>query len=358
MHLAAEALCKSYGGRSVLSDVSLDFKPGSVNILLGPNGAGKTTLLRLLDLLEEPDRGQVLIDGRPMSRSSFPKQKQARRRMGFVFQLPMLVDGSLRYNLETAMRLQDRRVDSTKLEAVLEQVGLEDRMDGNAVKLSGGEKQRLQLARVMLLEPEVYLLDEPTSSLDPLSARDVEQVIATIARSGKTVVLSTHNLLTARAVGDYFFFFSGGRLLQKGDGNTLFSRPVSIDIAEYSGGGNILDGRLTHHGGGCLFRSRNLSLEVVTSLPDGPAAALIRPEDLLLSPGPLQSSARNSLPATVVSSQDLGIVQAVTVDAFGIFLTVFITRESLVSMGLKEGAPVWLTCKATSIHIMSTEARA
>lgn len=355
MHLAVEGLSKSYSGRPVLRDLTLDFEPGSVNILLGPNGAGKTTLLRLLDLLEAPDRGEVLIDGRPMCRSSFQERRRARRRMGFVFQLPMLLDGSLQSNLETALNIAGRRIDPAKMEAVLEQVGLADHKNTSALKLSGGEKQRLQLARVMLLDPELYLLDEPTSSLDPLNAREVERVVAAIARSGKTVILSTHNLLTARTVGDQFFFFRDGRLLQRGDGDTLFSRPVSIDIAEYSGGGNILDGLLEHGGSGCRFRSGELVLEVVSSLPDGPAAALIRPEDLLLSPEPLHSSARNSLLATVVSSQDLGIVLAVTVELARIFLTVFITRESFVSMGLKPGTPVWLTCKATSIHLMRTE---
>jgi len=352
MHLAGEGLCKAYGGQVILDDISLDFVPGSVNILLGPNGAGKTTLLRLLDLLERPDRGEVMIDGHPLAHSSFSRQKRERLRMGFVFQSPMLLDGSVWFNLQYALKLQGKLPDAAWIRDSLERVGLHDKAGQAARLLSGGEKQRLQLARVMLLDPEVYLLDEPTSSLDPLSARAVEQLVADIARSGRTVVLSTHNLLMARAIGQRFFFFSGGRLLQQGDGDSLFSRPVSIELASYSSSGNILDGVLRHHEHGCLFVSGDLSLEVVTLLPDGPAAVLIRPEDLLLSSESLSSSARNSLPGKVISCQDLGIVQLVAVDIRGLVLSVFITRESFSSLNLNAGSTVWLTCKATSIHVM------
>lgn len=353
MQLAVRGLYKSYGGQPVLSDVNLDFPPGSVNVLLGPNGTGKTTLLRLLDLLERPDRGQVLVDERPLAYCRFSQQKEARLRLGMVFQSPMLLDGSVCFNLEYALKLRGSAPDAARIFELLQRVGLGGKTEQPARSLSGGEKQRLQLARVMLLDPEVYLLDEPTSSLDPLSARVVERIVGEIAATGRTVVLSTHNLLMARSIGQRFFFFSGGRLLQQGDGDSLFSRPVSVDIAEYSAGGNVLDGCLTHHEHGCRFRTGEVCLEVVSPLPDGPAAALIRPEDLLLSLTPLQSSARNSLAATVTGCRDLGIVQAVTVAAAGVDLTVFLTRESLSSMNLRTGLPVWLTCKASAIHVMN-----
>ncbi len=352
MHLACEGLCKSYGRHTILDDITLDFSPGSINILMGPNGAGKTTLLRLLDLLEKPDRGEVLIDGRPVTASPFSRQKRLRQRMGFVFQSPMFLDGTVRFNLEYALKLQGKCGSIERIDEILQRVGLTGRLQQSARLLSGGEKQRLQLARVMLLDPDLYLLDEPTSSLDPLSAREVERIVGDIARSQKTVILSTHNLLMARSIGERFFFFSAGRLLQQGARESIFSRPVSTDIAEFSAGGNILDGVLAHHAQGCRFHSGDLCLEVTTALPDGPAAALIRPEDLLLSVESLHSSARNSLPGRVAACQDLGIVQAVTVEVRGKALTVFVTRESLGSMGLRPGSSVWMTCKATSIHIM------
>lgn len=353
MHLAARGLSKSYDGRGVLKDVTLSFEPGSVNILLGPNGAGKTTLLRLLDLLEKPDRGEVLIDQRPLARVSFSEQKRARQRMGFVFQQPMVLDGTVFQNLATALKLHAKALDRPRLEACLDQVGLQDKISAQARTLSGGEKQRLQLARVLLIDPDVYLLDEPTASLDPLSARSVEGIIAGMAGSGKTVVLSTHNLLQARIIGQRFFFFSEGRLQQHGDGESLFSRPLTQDIAEYASNGNILDGHLVRHDQGCRFLSGPLSFEVTTRLPDGPAAILIRPEDILLSRDSLRSSARNSLPGTVLFCRDLGMVTAVEMDVSGVSLTAFVTRESLQNLGIQAGGRFWLTCKSTSIHVMA-----
>jgi molybdopterin-binding protein len=240
------------------------------------------------------------------------------------------------------------------LEACLNRVGLLDKISSQARQLSGGEKQRLQLARVILLDPQVYLLDEPTASLDPLSARAVEGIIADMAGSGKTVILSTHNLLQARIIGQQFFFFSGGRLLQQGDGDSLFLRPLTQDIAAYSSSGNILDGTLSHHDKGCRFLSGDLSLEVTTPLPDGPAAAMIRPEDILLSRESLLSSARNSLPGKVFCCRDLGIVTAVDLEVSWEKLTAFITRESRQSMEIEAGSQLYLTCKSTSIHVMKT----
>lgn len=354
MRLGTRGVWKLYNGRVVLRDISLDFKEGGVTVLLGPNGAGKTSLLRLLNLLEAPDRGEILIDGNAPGGGFFSGWRRERQRMGFVFQLPALLDGTVLENMAYPLRLRGRTLDTRAMEAVLSRVDLLGKREQAARVLSGGEKQRLQLARVMLLDPEVYLLDEPTSSLDPLSARDVERIIGSIARSGKTVILSTHNLLMARAIGDEFCFFRAGQLLQQGDGDSLFARPVSMDIAEYSAGVNILEGRIVHYERGCRFQTGDLVLEVSTAHGDGPASVFIRPEDIVLSREALRSSARNSLPGRVVSCQNLGIVKTVRVDVRGIILTVFLTPESVEGMKIEADSPVWLTCKATAVHVMAS----
>ena len=139
-----------------------------------------------------------------------------RRRCGFVFQAPLLLAGSVEANLRFGPRLRELNVGDLEIGQVLEKTGLNGREGQEARLLSGGEKQRLQLARVMLLDPDLYLLDEPTANLDPLSVKNIETAIARLAREGKTVILATHNLIQARLLAAEIVFLKEGSLVQAG----------------------------------------------------------------------------------------------------------------------------------------------
>ncbi len=384
MEVRVENLGRAVQGKRILEGIDLEISPGTVHVVLGPNGAGKSTLLRLLGLLDRPDRGEILFDGRRLAAMGRNERTRLRRRSGFVFQTPLLLAASVEANLRFGARLRGIRLATGAVGEVLERTGLAGRETQEARLLSGGEKQRLQLARVLLLDPDLVLLDEPTANLDPLSVKSIETAIAQLAGAGKTVVMATHNLIQARLLAGKVFFLKQGRLAQAGSAAEVLSRPLSLDIAEFSAAENILSGTLARRDGGTVLNcgpqapqgsrpsgtltpqgsrpygpltpqgSRPhapLTIEVVSERTAGKAAAVIRPEDILVSTRPIASSARNSFRGTVRTLADLGTVIALSVDCSGILFTVFLTRVSCAQMGLAAGSDVTLTFKATSVRL-------
>ena len=352
MRLRVENVWQTAGKKTILRNIGLEFAPGTVNVILGPNGAGKSTLLRLLGMLDKPGQGEIYYDGRKLSAMSRRQRTALRRRCGFVFQSPLLLAGSVTANLRFGPRLRNRHVGDAEIGQVLEKTGLGGRQGQEARLLSGGEKQRLQLARVMLLDPDLYLLDEPTANLDPLSVKNIETAIARLAREGKTVILATHNLVQARLLAGMIVFLKGGSLLQAGAAAEVLSRPLSLDIAEFSAAENIIPGTLVLRQGRTVLDCGHLDIEVVSERNGGRAAAVIRPEDILVSKKPISSSARNSFRGPIQSVADLGAVMALSVDCGGILFTVFVTRISCMQMNLAPGTEVCLTFKATSVHLL------
>ncbi len=395
MEVRVENLGRAVQGKRILEGIDLAISPGSVHVILGPNGAGKSTLLRLLGLLDRPDRGEIFYDGRRLGAMGRSERTRLRRRSGFVFQTPLLLAASVEANLSFGARLRNLRLAPGAVGEVLERTGLAGREKQEARLLSGGEKQRLQLARVLLLDPDLVLLDEPTANLDPLSVKSIEAAIARLAGAGKTVVMATHNLIQARLLAGKVFFLKQGRLAQAGSAAEVLSRPLSLDIAEFSAAENILSGTLSCRDGGTVLDcgpltpqgsqlpgpltpqgsrldgpltpqgsrlqgpltpqgSRlpgPLTIEVVSERTTGRAAAVIRPEDILVSTRPIASSARNSFRGTVLTLADLGAVMALSVDCSGVLFTVFLTRVSCAQMGLAAGSDVTLTFKATSVRL-------
>jgi molybdopterin-binding protein len=352
MDIRVENLGRMAGGKRILEDIDLMFSPDTVNVILGPNGAGKSTLLRLLGLLDRPDRGEICYDGRRLGAMTRSERTRLRRRCGFVFQAPLLLAGSVEANLRFGARLRGLSIGAVAVSEVLEQTGLAGKESQEARLLSGGEKQRLQLARVMLLGPDLYLLDEPTANLDPLSVKNIEIAITRLARSGKTVILATHNLIQARLLAGRVVFLKAGRLVQSGSAAEVLSRPLSLDIAEFSAAENIIAGTLSRRGESMFLDCGPLAIEVVSERAEGRAAAVIRPEDILVSLEPIASSARNSFRGTVLAVADLGAVMALSVDCRGIVFSVFLTRISCSQMQLASESRVSLAFKATSVHLL------
>ena len=355
MNIRVDDLQQSAGGGLILDGVSMEFTAGKVNVIMGSNGAGKTTLLRLLGLLDTPRHGEIFYDGMALGAMRRRQRTALRRRIGFVFQTPLLLAGTVEANLLYGPRLRGRRVAKTEISAILDMTGLEGREFQEAGFLSGGEKQRLQLARTMLLDPQLYLLDEPTANLDPLSVKKIEAAIIRLARSGKTVILATHNLIQARLLAAQVVFLKEGRLIQAGSATDVLNRPLSLDIAEFSAAENIVAGTLVRRGGRTVLTCGGLTIEVVSERFQGEAAALIRPEDILVSKEPISSSARNSFRGAIIAVTDLGLVTSLRVDCRGVMFTVFVTRLSCIEMALAVGTDVTLTFKATSVHLLFTD---
>jgi ABC-2 type transport system ATP-binding protein len=190
--LTVSNLTRSFGDRIAVQNVSFTVARGEIFALLGPNGAGKTTTLRMLAGLIAPSSGTVHVDGQEMSRERAPR---LRRHIGFLTETPGLWDRlTVRQNLTVYVKLQGLEKPQRVVDAALDLFGIRDRADEVAAHLSKGLKQRVALARTLLHEPDIVLLDEPTGGLDPESARDVRELVTRLRDEKRSILLSTHNL--------------------------------------------------------------------------------------------------------------------------------------------------------------------
>lgn len=192
-------------GSSILRDVDLEVGGGRLTVLAGPSGAGKSTLLRLANRLDVPSGGVVRFRGRDLVELD---PRELRRRVGMVFQRPVVFAGTVRENLLVA----DGAADDGALAAVLRRSGLgAELLDRTADDLSGGEAQRMCIARTLLTGPEVLLMDEPTSSLDPANRQAIEALARHLVGSGLAVLWVTHDLAQAHRLADDVVVLTGGR---------------------------------------------------------------------------------------------------------------------------------------------------
>lgn len=249
-HLRAESLTLRYGENVAFRDVSLAINRGCVTALVGPSGCGKTSFLsvlnRLADLVPSARiEGRVLL-GDDDVHAPETDVLVLRRRVGMIFQKPNPFPLSIRRNIELPLRdhgLREKGALAAKTESALRDVGLwdevKDRLDAPAMALSGGQQQRLCIARALALEPEVLLMDEPCSALDPLSSGVVEDRIAAL-RGRLTVLIVTHNLAQARRIADWTAVFwpqdGAGRLVEYGPAKQVFESPRDPVTAAYIAG--------------------------------------------------------------------------------------------------------------------------
>jgi len=198
---------KSYGSSQILKDIDLKVNEGEVLALIGPTGSGKTTLLRLIDLLEEPSQGSILLDSREVTRLPEKERLKLRRRMAMVFQKPVMFKASVKENVSYGLKVRGIKAPE-KVDEVLKAAGLQGYAHRDATTLSGGEMQRIALARALIVEPEVLLLDEPTANLDPRSAASVEELISGLQT---TVIMATHNMNQCLRLSDRVAVLLEGR---------------------------------------------------------------------------------------------------------------------------------------------------
>ena len=234
--MLVETLHAYYGGKHAIKDVTLKIEPGNVTAIIGPSGCGKSTLLRCLNRMHEviPGarvKGRVLLDGEDIYAST-ADPVLVRRRVGMVFQRPNpFPTMSIQDNVTSGIRLTGRRAGRELAEIVEKSLRdaalwdeVKDRLKAPATALSGGQQQRLCIARAMAVEPEVILMDEPCSALDPIATLKVEELIAEL-RSSYTIVIVTHNMQQAARVSDRTAFMLQGELVEVGDTRQLFTSP-------------------------------------------------------------------------------------------------------------------------------------
>ena len=230
-------LKKAFGEREVLKDISVDVYPGDVIAIIGPSGCGKSTFLRSLNKLEQPDGGQIMVNGKDMMNKDTDLDA-VRQKLGMVFQqFNLFANKTILENITLApveLKLQSK--DEAKMRAMelLENVGLPDKADAYPSNLSGGQKQRVAIARALAMAPDAILFDEPTSALDPEMVGEVLNIIKQLAEtSGMTMLIVTHEIGFAREVANRVLFFSDGYITEEGTPDEIFHHPKSQRLKDF-----------------------------------------------------------------------------------------------------------------------------
>ena len=231
-----EHLKKEYPNVTPLKDVSAEIRDGDVIAVIGPSGTGKSTLLRCINLLEKPTAGRIWIDGDEITDRKCNISK-VRQRMGMVFQSFNLF-GHLTVIENIMLSPMDlkgvsRQAAYDKGMALLRMVGLAEKALNYPDELSGGQKQRIAIARTLAMDPDIILLDEPTSALDPTMVGEVEAVIRELAKTGKTMMIVTHEMKFARAIANRVFYMDEGGIYEDGTPEQIFEHPVGENTRRF-----------------------------------------------------------------------------------------------------------------------------
>ena len=234
--IETKALTKSFGSVNVLKGVDVQVHQGEALAIIGPSGGGKSTFLRCLNLLEQPDGGEVIFEGQKINQKGVDVDAY-RQKMGMVFQhFNVFPHMTVQENITMAPVLLKKK---TKAEAekqavsLLSRVGLLDKKDEYPRKLSGGQKQRLAIVRALAMEPDVMLFDEPTSALDPEMVGEVLSVIRSLVKQGMTTVIVTHEMGFAREVSDRILFMADGTIVEQGAPAQLLDHPKEKRTVEF-----------------------------------------------------------------------------------------------------------------------------
>ncbi|MGZ7129232.1 MAG: ABC transporter ATP-binding protein [Halobacteriota archaeon] len=347
----------NFGEKEVLKDISFSINDGNIFTFIGASGSGKTTVLRLIDMLQRPTSGKILIDGTDVTKLRDREKIQLRRKMSMVFQKPSPLRGSVYANV--AMGLQFRKVRgdeiSRRVSESLEMVGLEGYEGRKAITLSGGEMQRVAIARAIATKPNVLLLDEPTANLDPVSTEKIESMIMALKdRFGITVVLSTHDMIQGQRLADSIAVVIDGRIGQIGTSKEIFYQPTDRAVAQMVGVGDILDGIVAENKAGLAAIDVNgiRIIACTVASPSTPVTLYMRPEDITLyEKDSIRSSARNKFIGRITKVVPIGPMVRLKVDV-GVELTAVLTQRSFEELGLALGKETELTFKASAIHVV------
>jgi molybdopterin-binding protein len=334
----------AFDGNPALAIDHLSIAEGGVTVLVGENGSGKTTLLRLLNGLLDPAEGSILFRGLPLAGEERTAGQAAgriavRAQSVMVHQLPLLFRGTVAQNVGYGLRIRGvpKNEIADRVAGALEAVGLPGFAHRRATALSGGEMQRVCLARALALAPEVLLLDEPTANVDPDSRFVVERVIRDRARSGVSVVMSTNAMATAYRLCDELLRLEAGRVVEPEENilkgavertDEQFTRFRAAGASAGAPGAAIL----------CPARQGEFRVAVLPM------------NELILSRTPLDSSARNRLHGTVTAVETIPGLLRVSVDC-GVILKSLVTPSAAVEIGVAVGRELVVTFKASAVRL-------
>ena len=342
---------KRFGETTALDGISLDIGEKEIFTVLGPNGSGKTTMLRIMASIDKPTSGEVFFDGEKINDNN---RSHVRKRSTMVFQKTALFNTTVYKNIAYGLQLRGyskRKIDE-KVEEALSLVKLGGYEKRSAKKLSGGEQQRVSLARALVLNTDLLLLDEPTANLDPKNVSIIEETISRVNREfNTTIVMATHNMFQAETLTKRVALLLGGKIAQIGAPQEIFRAP-SKDLESFARLENVFSGNSRILQEGTSFIDVGNGIEIEAALgKSGKVTVFVRPEDIILSRKAVASSARNVFKGKIVEVSDFGPVVKLRIDA-GKEFVVQITKRSFTEMQLNLGSTVFLTFKASSVRLI------
>lgn len=337
--LRLQSVGKKLGSFS-MSELNLDVESGEYMVLLGPSGVGKTILIELIAGLIRPDSGMVFWQGRDIT--SYPPEL---RGFSVVYQdyslFPhMTVYANLAYGLRAGNTKESVR-------SVAMRIGIEHLLDRHPQRLSGGEQQRVALARALITKPQLLLLDEPLSSLDANTRRQLRRELKQTQReTGTTFLHVTHDVEEAVVLGNRIGVMLEGKIRQVDTPQSLFRTPSDADVAQFLGMQNVFQVSEVHNGV-CRVGGTNI---FASALDDSTSHVWIKPEEVVLSTQPFESSARNQLKCVVQEWEQSGPLPAVRMACGELVLTALITYESFSELAVRPGIDIYATFKSSSVH--------
>lgn len=345
------------GTQTVLDIADLTINRGEVLAVIGPNGSGKSTLLQLLSFLLPPAQGEFAFDGQDIGKAG--PALAVRRRVAVVFQIPLLVDSTVANNVALGLRFRHLPKSEAKrrVDLWLERLGVAHLRDRRARTLSGGEAQRVSLARALAIEPDLLLLDEPLAALDaPTRAELLEDLERILRETGVTTVFVTHDRNEALALGDRIAVLIGGSICQAGSPDEVFNTPASEEVAGFVGVETMVPGVVeSQFEGLSVIHTAGVDIQVVGDYrPGDQVMVFLRPEDIVLSfrdGPPPSSSMRNNLPGVIAKLSPVGSQYRIVVDC-GFPLVSLITKQSRLDMELVPGTAVRASFKASAVHVI------
>jgi len=345
-----ESATKSYGEIIALNNITLRIPRNEILTIIGPNGSGKTTLLKILACIEKPTKGTLCFNGERVNERNIDR---LRLKSTMVFQKTTLFNTTVYKNITYGLTLRglSKREIAEKIREVLKIVKLEGYERRFAKKLSGGEQQRVSLARAIALETDLLLLDEPTANLDQRNTSIMEAAISHIRREkNTTIVLSTHNMLQIGTLSEKVALLINGELVNVGKPHEILNAPKKL--ADFARIENLFSGNscATQEGTTIIDVGGNVQIEAAAKTI-GRASIFIRPEDIILSKTKIESSARNVFEGKIVEISDLRSLVKLKIDVGKPFV-VQITKRSFNEMQLGLSSKIFIAFKASSVHVL------
>ena len=331
-------------GRDILRSISITVPEHSIFMLMGPTGCGKTTLLRIAGMLDKAGSGEVSFESTERSDGI-----ATRLQMAVMLQYPVLFHGRVGDNIEWALKV--RKFSKTeirnRLTEALEVSGLVGMENRNINGLSGGEKQRVALARVIALRPELLLLDEPASSLDPVFRIELlKRLKAYTVLHGITVLMTTHNLEDALSIGSAGAIMNCGCIEQAGSLDEIFYHPATPFVASFIGMKNIYPVKFSGN-------TATIGDVVITHTTErqGRGFLVIPPESIVVSSEESKTSERNRYKGVVSSVEQGSVVFNVYLDIDGMEMVASLTHGAIDDLALEQGSKVYVSFKASAVHV-------